>query len=41
MPKKHESEFKSVKKFKLFNTNNLWIKLAGKIKWEHFYKYFT
>jgi len=27
VPKEHLEEFKSVKKFKFFNTNNLWIKL--------------
>ena len=29
MPKEHVDDFKSVKKFKLFNTNNLWMKLAA------------
>ncbi|GFX71633.1 UTP--glucose-1-phosphate uridylyltransferase [Trichonephila clavipes] len=29
VPKDHVDEFKSVKKFKIFNTNNLWIKLEG------------
>ena len=29
VPKDHIEEFKSVKKFKIFNTNNLWIKLDG------------
>lgn len=28
VPKAHVDEFKSVKKFKIFNTNNLWISLA-------------
>lgn len=28
VPKKHVEEFKSVKKFKVFNTNNLWINMA-------------
>lgn len=28
VPKAHVDEFKSVKKFKIFNTNNLWINLA-------------
>lgn len=27
VPKEHVDEFKSIKKFKFFNTNNLWIKL--------------
>ena len=27
MPKEHEDDFKSVKKFNVFNTNNLWIRL--------------
>ena len=31
VPKVHEEEFKSVKKFNVFNTNNLWIQLPGKI----------
>ena len=30
VPKKHVEEFKSIKKFSVFNTNNLWIKLPGK-----------
>ncbi|XP_015598067.1 UTP--glucose-1-phosphate uridylyltransferase isoform X2 [Cephus cinctus] len=29
VPKEHVDEFKSVKKFKFFNTNNLWIKLSA------------
>ncbi|KAG1671434.1 UTP--glucose-1-phosphate uridylyltransferase [Nymphon striatum] len=29
VPKEHVDEFKSVKKFKIFNTNNLWIKLKS------------
>ncbi|XP_050544718.1 UTP--glucose-1-phosphate uridylyltransferase isoform X2 [Daktulosphaira vitifoliae] len=29
VPKEHLEEFKSVKKFKFFNTNNLWIKLSA------------
>ncbi|GFR28851.1 UTP--glucose-1-phosphate uridylyltransferase [Trichonephila clavata] len=29
VPKDHVDEFKSVKKFKIFNTNNLWIKLES------------
>ncbi|XP_042906880.1 UTP--glucose-1-phosphate uridylyltransferase [Parasteatoda tepidariorum] len=29
VPKEHVDEFKSVKKFKIFNTNNLWIKLGA------------
>ncbi|XP_050421517.1 UTP--glucose-1-phosphate uridylyltransferase isoform X2 [Adelges cooleyi] len=29
VPKEHLEEFKSVKKFKFFNTNNLWIKLGA------------
>ena len=30
VPKNHVEEFKSVTKFSVFNTNNLWIKLPGK-----------
>lgn len=33
MAKEHVDEFKSVKKFKIFNTNNLWIKLDGEGGW--------
>jgi len=29
VPKEHVDDFKSVKKFKIFNTNNLWIRLPG------------
>ena len=29
VPKDHEEDFKSVKKFNVFNTNNLWINLSG------------
>lgn len=29
--KEHVDDFKSVKKFKIFNTNNLWVSLQGKI----------
>ena len=29
VPKGHEEDFKSVKKFEVFNTNNLWINLAA------------
>lgn len=29
VPKAHVDEFKSVSKFKIFNTNNLWISLAA------------
>jgi len=29
VPKEHEEDFKSVKKFNVFNTNNLWINLAS------------
>ena len=32
VPSEHAEEFKSVRKFKIFNTNNLWINLKG----EHF-----
>jgi UTP--glucose-1-phosphate uridylyltransferase len=32
VPKAHEEDFKSVKKFNVFNTNNLWINLHGKHK---------
>lgn len=31
VPKDRLEDFKSVKKFKIFNTNNLWIKLDGKV----------
>ena len=30
VPKDHLEDFKSVKTFRIFNTNNLWIKLDGK-----------
>lgn len=30
VPKEHVDDFKSVKTFKIFNTNNLWIKIEGK-----------
>lgn len=29
VPKDHVDDFKSIKTFKFFNTNNLWIKLSG------------
>jgi hypothetical protein len=29
VPKNHEEDFKSIKKFSVFNTNNLWISLSG------------
>lgn len=29
VPKDHVDEFKSIKKFRIFNTNNLWIKLSA------------
>lgn len=29
VPRKHVDEFKSVKKFKIFNTNNLWVNLKA------------
>ena len=29
VPKEHVDEFKSVKKFKIFNTNNLWVNLES------------
>ena len=29
VPSEHIEEFKSVRKFKIFNTNNLWINLKG------------
>ncbi len=29
VPKSHEEDFKSVKKFKYFNTNNLWMNLEA------------
>ena len=32
VPKNHEEDFKSVKKFNVFNTNNLWINLGGNTK---------
>jgi len=31
VPKEHVDDFKSVKTFKIFNTNNLWISLPGKL----------
>ena len=31
VPKDHLEDFKSVKTFKIFNTNNLWIKLDGEL----------
>ena len=30
VPSEHVEDFKSVRKFKIFNTNNLWINLKGK-----------
>ena len=30
VPNEHIEDFKSVRKFKIFNTNNLWINLKGK-----------
>ena len=30
VPKEHVDDFKSIKTFKFFNTNNLWAKLDGK-----------
>ena len=39
VPKQHVEEFKSVKKFKVFNTNNLWISLEGDLsKFSNFSK---
>lgn len=32
VPKEHVDDFKSVKTFKFFNTNNLWAKLDGELK---------
>ena len=29
VPKDHVDEFKSIKKFKIFNTNNLWVSLKA------------
>jgi UTP--glucose-1-phosphate uridylyltransferase len=29
VPSEHVEDFKSVRKFKIFNTNNLWINLPG------------
>ena len=29
VPSEHIEEFKSVRKFKIFNTNNLWVNLKG------------
>ena len=29
VPKDHVDEFKSIKKFKVFNTNNLWANLSA------------
>lgn len=31
VPKEHVDDFKSVKTFKFFNTNNIWAKLSGKL----------
>lgn len=31
VPKEHVDDFKSVKTFKFFNTNNIWANLKGKI----------
>ena len=31
MPSEHVEDFKSVRKFKIFNTNNLWVNLKGKL----------
>lgn len=33
VPKEHVDDFKSVKTFKFFNTNNIWANLAGKCCW--------
>jgi len=30
VPKAHVDDFKSIKKFQTFNTNNLWVNLQGK-----------
>ncbi len=44
VPKDHEEDFKSVKKFNVFNTNNLWMSLPGELKRRafafHLKKYF-
>ena len=32
VPNEHIEDFKSVRKFKIFNTNNLWINLKGKLR---------
>lgn len=32
VPKEHVDDFQSVKTFKFFNTNNLWVKLDGNYK---------
>ena len=32
VPSDHAEDFKSVKKFKIFNTNNLWMNLEGFLK---------
>lgn len=32
VPKEHVDDFTSIKTFKFFNTNNLWIKLEGGVK---------
>ena len=29
VPKEHTNEFKSIKKFKYFNTNNIWLNLES------------
>ena len=31
VPNEHIEDFKSVRKFKIFNTNNLWINLKGRV----------
>lgn len=33
VPNEHVDDFKSVKTFKFFNTNNIWAKLEGKCFW--------
>lgn len=32
VPSEHTEEFKSVRKFKIFNTNNLWVNLKGEFR---------
>ena len=36
VPPEHTEDFKSVRKFKIFNTNNLWVNLKG--RWDTFHE---